>query len=72
MLAADGGRRESGVAALLRCWAVGIYGLRVVLAVELFVGLGAVPLRSLVSAQSPRLVLGAGHGLGTIVGVLAV
>lgn len=46
--------------------------MRVVLDVGLFVGLGAVPLRSLVSAQSPRLVLGAGHGLGTIVGVLAV
>ena len=72
MLAADGGRHQSHVAALLQLWPVGLFGLRVVLAVRLFVGLGAVPLRPLVPTQPSGLVLGAGPGLGTVLGILAV
>ena len=46
--------------------------MRVVLAVWVFLGLGAVPLRSLVSAPSHGLVLGARLGLGTVLGVLEI
>ena len=46
--------------------------MRVVLDVRLFVGLGAVSLWPLVSAPSYGLVLGAGHGLGTVLGVLEI
>ena len=46
--------------------------MRVVLAVGLFVGLGAVPLWALVPAPSFGLVLEAGRGVGAFLGLLEI
>jgi hypothetical protein len=46
--------------------------LRVVLVVGIFVGLGAVPLWAMVLSPTHGLVLGAGHRLGTVLGVLEI
>src|SRR5947207_15335457 len=43
-----------------------------VLGIRLLMGLGAISLRSLVSSSLSRLVLGAGPGLGTGLGKLAI
>jgi hypothetical protein len=43
-----------------------------VLGVGLFLGLGAISLWPLVPSQSLGLVLGAGHGLGTLMGKLEI
>jgi len=48
LLATDGDGGQRGLAAVLRPRAMGLYGRRLVLDVGLFVGLGAVPLRTLV------------------------
>ncbi len=72
MLAADNRRGEPRMAALLRWWSLGIHRLRLVLDVRLLLGLGAVPLRALVPAQSLGLVLGAGNSVGPLVGRLAL
>ena len=45
--------------------------MRLVLEFGLFMGLGAIPLWTLVLPRSPWLVLGAGYGLGPILGMLA-
>ena len=72
MLEAIGSEYQSRVAALLRSWALGLFGLRVVLAFGLFVGLGAFPLWPLVPSHSFGLVLAAGPHLGTVVGVVEI
>ena len=72
MLAADGLRGESGLAALLQFGAVGLHRLRLVLGLELFVGLGAVSLRPLVLCASTGLVLVSGRYLVTGVGLLEI
>ncbi len=46
--------------------------MRLVLDVGLFLGLGTVPLWSLVPAQSLGLVLGAGYCVGPVLGELAL
>ena len=71
MLAAERRCREWRLAALLRRRPLGIHGCRLVLAVRLFLGLGAVPLRALVSGCAVRLGLDAGDGLGTGMGDVA-
>ena len=63
---------NAGLAAVLRSWALGLYGWRLVLDFRLFLGLGAVPLRTLVPSCAVRLVLVPGHGLGTVLGDMAV
>ena len=45
--------------------------MRMVLAIGLLVGLGAIPLWPMVFARPLRLGLDAGHGLGTCLGDLA-
>ena len=62
---------QSRMAALLRRWALAQFGLRVVLAIRLFVGLGAVPLWPMAIAQSMRLGLDAGYCLVAGMGNLA-
>ena len=71
MLAAANRFDQSRLAALLRRRALAQFGLRMVLAIGLFVGLGAVPLWPMANAQPMRLGLGAGYRLGTVVGRLA-
>src|SRR6185312_17363639 len=58
VLAADCGGCESDVDAVLRSRPLGLYRLRLVLGVGLFLGLGAVPLWALVPQCPLRLVLG--------------
>jgi len=72
MLATNGGGDGPGLAAISGLWAMGLHGLRLVLDVGLLMGLGAVSLWAVVSPSSVGMVLGAGHGLGTLVGVLAL
>ena len=71
MLAAHGGGGEPRLAALFRPWLLGEHRLRLVLEVWLFLGLGAVPLRTVVPAWQPGLVLDARYSLGTLMGDLA-
>ena len=63
---------QSRLAAVLPWRAVGLQRLRLVLAVGLFLGLGAVPLRSLVLSQSLWLVLDAGQRVGSVLGLLEI
>ena len=67
----DGGVHQQPVASLLRFGPLGLLGRGLVLEFGLFLGLGAVPLRPLDPAQSRRLGLVSGSGLGTGVGDLA-
>ena len=60
------------LAAVLRPRTLGLYRLRLVLDFGLFVGLGDLSLRPLVSRPALRLVLVAGHDLGAVVGDLAL
>ena len=57
-------RDLAGMAALLRWWLLGVHRCRVVLAVHLLLGLGAVPLWPLVCASALRLGLDARTGFG--------
>ena len=72
MLAAVGGEYQSGLAAILRSRALGLFGLWLVLAIRLFVGLGAIPLWPLVPSLSFGLVLAAGPCLGAVLGILEI
>ena len=72
MLATDSRCGEPRLAAVLRWRALGVHRRWLVLAIGLFVGLGAVPLRSLVPPQSMGMVLGARYRLGTVVGDLEI
>src|SRR6266568_2429526 len=64
VLATDGGNREWVLAALLRWGPLAVVGLRLVLELLLFVGLGAVPLWPLVPLSALRLGLVPGSSLG--------
>jgi hypothetical protein len=72
MLAAQRGGLQPRLAAVLRSRTLGLHRLRLVLVFGLFVGLGAVSLRTLVSAFALGLVLDAGHDLGSVMGDLAI
>ena len=72
MLATPDGRDFSRLAALLRWRPLGLHRRRMVLAIRLFMGLGAVSLWPLVSAPALRLGLDARPGLGAGLGDLAV
>ena len=72
MLAAVGGEHQSRLAALLRSRSLGLFGLRLVLAVGLFVGLGAFSLWPLVPSHSFGLVLATGSRLGAVLGLLEI
>ena len=72
MLATPDGRGLPQLAALLRWRSLGLQRRRVVLAVRLFVGLGAVSLWALVSAPALRLGLDARPRLGAGLGNVAV
>lgn len=72
LLATDGGHLQSGLAALCGPGALGVFRLRVVLAFRLHLGSDGVSLRSLVQRSGHRLVLVAGHGVGALVGELAL
>ena len=72
MLAANGRCRQSRLDSVFQLRTLGLYRLRLVLDVRLLLGLGAIPLWPLVPAQSAGMVLGARHGLGAVVGVLAI
>src|SRR5437867_10845762 len=72
MLASDGRGRQPRMAAVLRLRPLGLFRLRLVLAFRLFLGLGAVPLWPVVPAPSAGLVLAARHGLGPLLGLLAL
>src|SRR6266699_334233 len=71
VLATDGGTHEWDLAALLRWGPLAMVGLRLVLELVLFVGLGAVPLWPLVPLSALRLGLVPGSSLGAGVGLLA-
>ena len=71
MLATDGRGRQSRLDAVFQLRTLGLFRLRLVLDVGLFVGLGTVPLWSLVSPSQLGLVLGTGHSLGAFLGRLA-
>ena len=71
MLATERCRGESRLAAVLRWRPLGLQRLRVVLAIRLLLGLGAVPLWALATAPALRLGLDAGHSLGSRLGHLA-
>src|SRR6266571_806141 len=71
VLATDGGNREWVLAALLRWWPLAVVGLRLVLELVLFMGMGAVPLWPLVPLSALRLGLVPGSRLGAGVGLLA-
>ena len=72
MLAALGGEHQFGLAALLRSRSLGLFGLRLVLVIRLFVGVGALPLWPLVPSLSFGLVLAAGSCLGALLGFVAI
>ena len=61
----------SRLAALLRWRLLGLHRRRLVLAVQLFLGLGAVPLWPVVCAPALRLGLDAGSSLGAGLGDVA-
>src|SRR5260370_41695937 len=64
VLATDGGNREWSLAALLRWGPLAVVGLRLVLELVLFMGMGAVPLWPLVPLSALWLGLGTGARLG--------
>ncbi len=72
LLAPDGCGVVCGLASVLQRWPVGLDGCWLVLVFGLLLGLGAVPLCTLVLPFALGLVLGARFGLGTVVGELAL
>ena len=72
VLATDGGNREWVLAALLRWGPLAVVGLRLVLELVLFMGMGAIPLWSLVQSSAPWMGLDAGSDLGTGLGDVAL
>ena len=72
MLATDRGDHCPRLATVFRLWPLGVFGLWVVLGIQLFLGLGSVPLWTMVPAWSPGLVLAARTHLGTFMGQLEV
>ena len=72
LLAAIRGGYQSELAAILRPRSLGLYRLRVVLDVGLFLGLGPFPLWPMVLSRQSGLVLGAGQSVGSVLGLLAV
>ncbi len=71
MLAADRDRLQLRLAAVLRPWTLGVHRLRLVLGLGLVVG-NHISLRTLVSPPALGLVLVAGHGLGAVLGDMAL
>lgn len=62
---------QSRMAALLRQWTLDQFGLRLVLAIGLFMGVGTVPLWAMAITSSLWLGLDTGHSVGTGMGDLA-
>ena len=71
MLATDCCGLRLRLATVLRPWVLGLHRLWLVLGLGLFMGY-YVSLRTLVSSPALGLVLVAGHGLGTILGDMAL
>ena len=72
MLATGGRGSRCELAALLQSGSLALDRLWLVLAIRLFVGLGALPLWPVVSQPASRLGLGSRHNLGTGLGDLAL
>src|SRR3990172_69947 len=72
LLAAERRGGERRLAALFPRGTLDLLGLRLVLELRLLVGLGAVPLRTLVQPPALGLVLAARHDLGAVLGELAL
>ena len=71
LLATGSGDGESELATVLGSRPLGEHGLRMVLVIGVYLGLGAVPLWPVVSASADRLVLVARFSLGAIMGDVA-
>src|SRR5207249_3501821 len=71
VLAAERGRNQPRLAAVLRWGILGVHGCRLVLAIGLFLGVGALPLWAVASASTLRVGLDARHCLGAGMGHLA-
>ena len=71
MLATDGGSGQSRLASLCRPGPLVLVGCGLVLVFGLFMGLGTISLWTLVFVAVVGVVLGAGYGLGSLLGDLA-
>ena len=72
VLATNGRRFGSYMAAVLRPWPLVLVGCGLVLVFRLFLGLGGISLWPLVPSSPQRLAVDAGNDLGAFVGELAL